>query len=325
MMGLFEIIYFAGYKAKKALDSARRKKLPAKVISIGNLTTGGTGKTPATMAIAREARARGLEPCILSRGYRGKEKGPVVVTRDMNWWEAGDEPLLMARRLGNVPVIKGADRYKSGMFAVLNLPTRPDVFILDDGYQHFKLHRDVNVLLVSSLNPFDNGRLLPMGHLREPLREMKRADVVVITKAEDVEQDLETVIREHNKTAPVLPSRYEPAFVRTFGGEEYPLQWLRGREVFAFSGIAEPAGFHNTVMAAGAILRGNRAFGDHHGFTKKDIESVLKAARRAQAPWIITTEKDIIRLREFQLPSNIVVLGAEFVVEKAFYDLVFGG
>lgn len=323
-MGIFEIIYFAGYQAKRAFDSIGRKRLPARVIGIGNLTTGGTGKTPAAMAVAREARARGMRPCILTRGYRGKRKGPVVVTQDMDWREAGDEPVLMASRMGDIPVIKGANRYKSGMFAVLNLPTRPDVFILDDGYQHFRLHRDVNVLLVSALNPFDNGRLLPMGHLREPLREMKRADVVVITKARHDTRDLEEVIRNHNKSAPVYTSQYEPVSVRTLWGEDHPLQWLRGREVFAFSGIAEPEGFHDTIMDAGANLRGNRAFGDHHQFTKQDIESVLKAARRAQAPWIITTEKDIMRLREFMLPRNVVVLGAEFAVEKAFYDLVFG-
>ena len=156
-MGPLEFLYYTGYKLKKSRDLKSRKRLPAKVISVGNITVGGTGKTPAVIAIARKAKEYGYLPCILTRGYRGSAKGPCFVSRGegplLGVDEAGDEPVLMAERLTGVPIVKGSDRYEAGMFALDCLDSPSLLFILDDGFQHRALHRDVDVLLIDGMNP----------------------------------------------------------------------------------------------------------------------------------------------------------------------------
>jgi tetraacyldisaccharide 4'-kinase len=164
----FEFLYFLGYSIKKLHALKNRKNLPCRVVSIGNLTLGGTGKTPAVIALAEEAKKRGFLPCILTRGYKGKTKGPCFVSRGdgplLSEYQAGDESILMAEKLQGVPIIKGENRYKAGMFAIQHLRSyNPDIvskllFILDDGFQHWILFRDKNILLVDGTNPFGNKR-----------------------------------------------------------------------------------------------------------------------------------------------------------------------
>jgi tetraacyldisaccharide 4'-kinase len=192
-MGIPEFLYSVGLSAKKAYSLSRRRRLPCRVISIGNITVGGTGKTPAAIALAGEAKKRGGSPVILTRGYKGSAKGPCFVTKGegplLNADEAGDEPVLMAERLKGVPIIKGSDRYEAGMFALQSLDPQLStlgsrLFILDDGFQHWKLSRDKDILLIDSGNPFGNRALLPLGKLREPLSAIERADIVVLTKCQ---------------------------------------------------------------------------------------------------------------------------------------------
>ncbi len=324
MMGLFEIIYYTGYRVKTARDLARCKRLPVRVISVGNITTGGTGKTPAVIAIAGEARARGFAPCVLTRGYKGRLKGPLLVSPGMQSADVGDEPLLMAEKLGDIPVVKGADRHASGMFAIENFSPPPDLFILDDGFQHRRLDRDLDILLVNALNPFDNMRLLPMGNLREPLNRMQRADAVVITKSGGVKTDgLTEFIGKFNPRAPVFFSGHSASSVTTPGGQERPVEWLTGRAVYAFSGIAEPESFIDALQALGADIKGNMAFRDHHAFTHRNISKIESSARGCGAEWIITTEKDIMRLKGLGLPDNLIALKIEFTVGRGFYGFVF--
>ena len=191
-MNLIEGLYYVGYSIRKYNDLKNQKKLPHKVISIGNITVGGTGKTPATIAIAEEAKKQGFVPIILTRGYKGKTKGPCFVSKGeeplLNEEDAGDEPLLMAEKLKGVPIVKGESRYDAGMFALSSLPLalRPNIFILDDGFQHWKLFRDKDILLIDGKNPFGNKRLLPIGQLREPVSAISRADIVVITKMDNL-------------------------------------------------------------------------------------------------------------------------------------------
>ena len=169
-MGLFEFIYYLGLRLDALRKRIIRHALPVKVISIGNITTGGTGKTPAAIALAAEARRRGLRPCILTRGYKAGVTGAVIIKDGMRPADVGDEPLLMAERFHfEIPVVVGRNRYRSGLHALANLHPPPDLFILDDGFQHRELRRDIDVLLINATDPFDNERLLPMGLLREPL------------------------------------------------------------------------------------------------------------------------------------------------------------
>src|SRR3990172_6618152 len=197
-MYLFEFLYYLGFSAKKHYSLGRQRRLPYRVISIGNLTTGGTGKTPATMALAEEAKKRGFRPVILTRGYRGKAKGPCFVTKGegplLALEDAGDEPFLMAERLSGIPIVKGGNRYEAGMFAVKELfgqsPQLPDglLFLLDDGFQHRGLYRNKDVVLIDAGNPFGGGRLLPFGGFTEPITAIAHSNVLVLTKTGNTKQ-----------------------------------------------------------------------------------------------------------------------------------------
>jgi tetraacyldisaccharide 4'-kinase len=339
-MGPLEFIYYLGYSFKKSRTLKDRKRLPRRVISIGNLTTGGTGKTPAVIAVAEEAKRRGFRPCILTRGYLGKAKGPCFVGRGdgalMSVDQAGDEAVLMAARLEGVPVVKGADRYEAGLFALRELMSQPSafspqtlLFILDDGFQHWKLCRDLDILLIDSTNPFGNKRLLPSGILREPMKEMERADIIVLTKTQKeadpdrTESALTREIRNYNLHAPIYSGSHRPAGLRPVSGRDMPLDVLEAKPVFAFCGIGNPASFRAALAEIGADVRGFRAFRDHHPYHRRDVSGIISEAQKCKADWIVTTEKDIMRLRDFDLPWSVAALGIEFEVEEAFYDRIF--
>ncbi len=183
-MNIIEYLYYAGYFIKKKNSLKKQRRLSHKVISVGNLTLGGTGKTPLVIALAQGAVKRGFKPCILTRGYKGKVKDPTFVSKGngaiINISEAGDEPVLMAQRLRNIEIIKGKDRYEAGL-----LSKKSDLFILDDGFQHWRLHRDVDIVLIDAVRGFGNKRLFPLGPLREPLSALKRGDIIVFTRGDD--------------------------------------------------------------------------------------------------------------------------------------------
>lgn len=339
-MTLFEFFYFLGYSLKKRYTLNRQKKLPRKVISVGNITLGGTGKTPATIALAKEAKERGLRPCILTRGYKGIAEGPCFVSRGegplLDEYRAGDEAVLMAEKLEGVPVVKGKNRYEAGMFALRSLPAAfsPDLFVLDDGFQHWYLFRDKDVLLVDGINPFGNRRLLPIGSLREPVNATARADVIMITKTgptglrdrEDRnrarEKGLVEELRKYNAEAPIFFADHRPSMFTRTSGDTFPLEWAKNRKFFGFCGIGNPESFKETLLCAGADLTGFRGFRDHYRYTRGDIGTIIKSAMRCGAGWIVTTEKDIMRLKGMDLPENLLALGIDFVTDREFYDKV---
>lgn len=337
-MNPLEHIYFAAHRVKTSLDLKAQRRLPVPVISVGNITTGGTGKTPAVIAIASQARERGLSPCILTRGYRGKLRGPMFVSAENYSADVGDEPLLTATLLHDVPVVKCPRRYEGGVFALENLTDRPGLFILDDGFQHRRLYRDLDVVLVSGISGFAEGKLLPLGRLREPLGGLARAHAIVITKSPSMDLDahgeLVKKIRFHNARVPLYVSSHVARRVTTevsrHAGqglgvlEPQPNGFLTGKDVFAMCGIAEPESFMRSLEAAGARVVGSRFFPDHYGYTPADIQDVAIKANSAGANWIMTTEKDIMRLRSIdRLPENLAALGVEFDVQQAFFDQIF--
>ena len=360
-----ELLYYFGSSLKKYQALQKQKRLPCRVISIGNLTLGGTGKTPAVISLAREAQKRGWKPCILTRGYRGKAPGPCFVSNGetllLNEHQAGDEALLIAGKLQEVPVVKGKDRYRSGMFALDSLPAnrKPDLFILDDGFQHWMLSRDKDVLLVDGTNPFGNRRLFPLGPLREPVKEAGRADIIVITKAESGDRQqlllnnqkpgdtpsltlpprgggmgggdrkeetglngLMEELQRLNPGAPVFHAGHRATGFLSARGESYPLEWGAGKEFFGFCGIGSPRSFEKSLIASGLRLSGLKAFRDHYRYSQADMEGIRREAEKKSADWIVTTEKDIMRLRSFVLPENLVSLLIEFTVDDRFYDAV---
>ena len=340
-----ELLYYLGYSVHRGYGTKKQKRLPARVISIGNITLGGTGKTPATIALTHEAKQRGFTSCILTRGYGGKAKGPCFVSRGegplMNAYDAGDEAFLMAEKLKGIPVVKGQNRYEAGMFALGNHrfpavnPASEWIFILDDGFQHWGLFRDIDILLVDGANPFGNRKLLPLGNLREPVSEIGRADLIVITNTPSLSggegeyhQRSEIMgtmkeIKQYNPTAPVFFSEHRPVAFATDAGDSFPLEWAKDRKFFGFCGIGNPQSFSKTLASTGADIKGLKTFRDHYRFTPDDMKTIAADAKKAGAAWIVTTEKDIMRLRGFDLPENLVALAIEFSVEKKLYDRVF--
>ena len=322
----------------------KRKKLPFKTISIGNITVGGTGKTPAAIAVAEEAKRRGFSPIVLTRGYRGSARGPCFVTKKLTADEAGDEPLLMADRLRDVPVVKGGDRYKSGIFAIEELAggkgpgatdgmetpqfTGPVLFILDDGFQHWGLHRDKDIVLIDSGNPFGNGMLLPIGRLREPLASLSRADIIVLTKQEKSGggPDIDNIIREirrYNPEAPLFCAEHAPVSLISLSGEKISLDRVSGKKIFGFCSVGSPESFKKTVESTGAGLAGFKAYRDHYSYSSRDILKIKEEAERCGADWIVTTQKDIIKIRGLDPPGNILVLEIEFSADTGFFEEIF--
>lgn len=323
-MGPFEFLYYLGYRLDKGWGKKRAKSLPRPVISVGNITLGGTGKTSLTTAIAMRAQDWGIMACVLTRGYKGKLAGPVLIKPGMKEEETGDEPLLMAQK--GICVVKCPDRYKGGLYALDNLKPAPDLFILDDGYQHWRLKRDLDVLIISADDPWGGEKMLPFGRLREPVSQIKRADLIIVNKCAEVAPFLEKEIRNHNQKAPIYPASYKPAHVLDTERNEYPLSWFRNKELYAFSGIGEPLSFRKTLAGTGAIIKEFRAFRDHHRFTMQDLDEIKRAAKGAGAMWIITTEKDIMRLArrgDGYSGEGMYALSVELGVTDAFYGDIF--
>jgi len=326
-MTIIQQFYYLGYCLKKWNSRHKQKRLPHKVISIGNITVGGTGKTPAAIAVAEEAKKRGYRPVILTRGYKGKAKGPCFVNAisgvGLSVEEAGDEPVVMARRLKDVPVVKSADRYEGAIFAARHLGQDgpPLLFILDDGFQHWQLCRDVDVVLVDGLDPFGNRKMLPVGPLRGPVSELKGADIIVITKVRN--EALAGEIKLITKNLPVHFASHEVTGLRGFDGI-VDMGLMKDKNIFAFCGIANPGSFRKTVSSLGCKIVEFKSYRDHYRYLQADMTDLEERGMRLGADFLITTEKDMVKLRELlRAPSNLLSLEIGFSVDKGFYDEVF--
>ncbi len=277
----------------------RRARLDAPVISVGNLTFGGTGKTPTVIALVRDLVRMGRRPAILTRGYKRRDDNQVVVTGPeprQGVDEVGDEPLEMARRLPGVPVVVDSDRERGGLEA---LRLGADVVVLDDGFQHLRLERDLDIVLVDAGDPWGGNRMPPLGRLREPRRTLERADAVLITKVpadwRPVVAEIEAVIDSIAPTLQVFVARLRPIRVRLPDGEIRGPECLAGRKVFAFAGVGRPEGFAAGLVEVGAEIVGSRWFPDHHDYGDEDLREVVAAAQAADAV-PVTTAKDAVKL-----------------------------
>ncbi len=267
-------------------------RLDCKVISIGNITTGGSGKTPMAIYLAERLLERGKKVAILSRGYKGKIKDVGVVCDGENILlgpeDAGDEPYLMAVRLKTVPVIVGRDRYKTGTYAVERF--NPDIILLDDGFQHIRLARDMDIVLIDLRRGFGNGYLFPMGILRESLRGLNRASFFMVKGNELQIANL----KKQNK--PIISFNYKPqAVINLLDNSRHNVDTLKGKKVVALSGIAEPKSFSETLKELGAIIIKEIIYPDHYFYTFDDLKKIKDAA--AEAEIIVTTEKDGVKLK----------------------------
>ncbi len=317
----------------------RSQHLGCVVIVVGNLTVGGTGKTPIVEKLARALHHCGRKVTVLSRGYKSKKEGilkkfwrwlihsescpPKVVSDGQKCFLssqiAGDEPYLLAKNLPNISVVVDKDRVKAGRYAIQNFDS--DTLILDDGFQYFQLRGTFYILLIDATNPFGNGSVLPRGILREPLRHMYRAQFIFITKSDQVAperiQALQRFIRRYNIKAPIFPCVHSPKYLQEVNGlQQLALKQLRGVKIAVMSGIASPKTFEQFLENEEASIVYCKHFMDHHNYTKDDIKEFFNEAKNLGAHWVVTTEKDAVRLEhfgKFALPFYYLRMEIEWV------------
>ncbi|MCY3727537.1 MAG: tetraacyldisaccharide 4'-kinase [Nitrospira sp.] len=298
-----------------------RRRLPCPVVSVGNLTVGGTGKTPITMWVAEKLLKQGKKPCILSRGYRRKSQRKFLLVSDgtsvlAGPLEAGDEPYLMATRCPGVVVAVGADRYELGRWVLSHIPI--DCFVLDDGFQHLSLRRDVNLLLVDSSQPAGIKALLPVGKLREPLGEARRASDIVLTRVEDesmIADVLDPIQAALGSAIDPITTRFAP---KTLMGasESIPLSDVRRKRALLFSGIGNPEQFRRMVTAFGAQVVDELVFRDHEAYGPSRVAEIYRHVERSRPDVVLTTEKDLIKVQSnwsVPIPLFAVCLELEFL------------
>src|SRR5580765_7495682 len=312
-------IFQAAIKARRFLYNVRILRdstLGVQVIAIGNLTVGGTGKTPVVEKFARELRDQGRNVAILSRGYRSKpppllerllnkillreDTTPPRVVSDgksllLDSETAGDEPYMLASKLKDVVVLVDKDRVKSGRYAIEKFGC--DTLLLDDGFQYWKLRgRRQDIVLVDRQQPFGNERLLPRGTLREPPSHISRASTIFITKSDGDAADLRKRLGELNPAASIIECIHHPLYLEdVFTGQRIGLEFLKGRKVASLSGIAQPESFEQSLVQQGADLVYARKFADHHRFTQLEVIKVINRSKKKAAEAIITTQKDAVR------------------------------
>jgi tetraacyldisaccharide 4'-kinase len=317
------IVQFRLWLYRKRL--LRERQVGCLVISIGNLTVGGTGKTPVVEKFVRALQSGGRRVAILSRGYKSKK--PPLLKRLVNRLGseqefvprivsdgkeilldshvAGDEPYMLASNLKDVIVLVDRDRVKSGLYAIEKMGC--DTLLLDDGLQYLRLKHRLDVVLVDRQAPFGTEHLLPRGTLREPPPNLKRASYIFITKsAQGVDnKDLVARIRRYNRTAEIIECTHRPQYLQhIYNGEQLPLEYLKGRYIGALSAIAQPESFEDALRKLGSKIELSRHFADHHRFSEKEIAGFIRRCVHRDVDAILTTEKDCVR---FPVIGNLEV------------------
>jgi len=319
VLRLLSFLYLAIVQVRLYLYRNRilkERQLGCLVISIGNLTVGGTGKTPVVEKFAKALQGGGRRVAILSRGYKSVDR-----RRKSTWWEklmaqgsenpprivsdgksvlldsatAGDEPYMLASNLKGVAVVVDKDRVKAGLHAIKNLDV--DTLLLDDGLQYLHLKHRLDIVLVDRQAPFGNEHLLPRGTLREPPRNLRRANYILITKCDGESNDeLVRRIRRYNRIAEIIECRHRPLYLKhVYKDERLPLEYLNGLYIGSFCGIAAPESFESGLRGLGANIELSRHFADHHRYTERELTQFVQRCVRRDVSAVITTEKDAVR------------------------------
>ncbi|MDR3317507.1 MAG: tetraacyldisaccharide 4'-kinase [Puniceicoccales bacterium] len=315
------------------------------VIVVGNITMGGTGKTPVAEYLAKLLLTMGRRPAIISRGYKSKgepryrkfwrwlthapDQAPKIVSDGktvlLDSEHAGDEPYMLAKNLQGVPVVVDKDRVKAGRYAIKRLGA--DILILDDGYQYLRLRSTLRMALVDKSNPFGNHYLLPRGILREPLSHLDRASCILLTKSDGKQNILlEQKIRKVNHKAQIIECYHKPCyFVAHPKGTICPLEMLKGKKVAIFCAIASPEGFERFILSLGANIIYKKRYIDHHRFTNNELEWINE--RSQEADFLLTTEKDAVRIADnfqFTMPFFYMRVEVQFLQNEAWIRKILG-
>jgi tetraacyldisaccharide 4'-kinase len=312
----------------------KTKNVACRVISIGNLTVGGTGKTPVVIMTAKMLKEAGYTVSVVSRGYRSRADTPLIVSDGsdvrVSPVEAGDEPHIIAHELPGIPVVVGKDRYRAAQLAIERF--KPHIIILDDAFQHRRLFRNVDVVTIDAENPFGNQHLLPRGILREPPQTLKRAQAVILTRFRDElnRDEIVNTVRNFNRTVPVFLSRHVPAGLRKPGSRDrIEVGEMCGKKIAALSNIANSDSFYRTLESLGAEIVVKHSMPDHHRYTASELECIVNSARNEGAEVLVMTAKDECNLpetRDVELIDTLVLdIEAVMVDEKDTYiDIIAG-
>lgn len=314
-LSLLSFGYGAGVLIRNGLYAAGLKTVYSPgvpTVAVGNITTGGTGKTPVVAWLTNWFSARGFSPAILSRGYRSLESGE------------NDEKLVLDRLCPGVPHLQNPDRIASARLAVSR--DSAQVLILDDAFQHRRIGRDLNLCLIDATNPWGYGYLLPRGLLREPRSELRRADLIIVTRCDQISHTaLESLVAEIQRWAkdvPIVQSRFAPTGWRTLDGRTLPLEECRTPSALAFCGLGNPAGFRQSLDASGCAIEEFVTFPDHHHYTSEDLETLKHAASDRNCSLLMTTLKDLVKLRAEAFPGlTVAALEITFDVIEGEADL----
>lgn len=295
--------YYAGLSLHKALYKRgifAIKNAPCMVISVGNITVGGTGKTPFTLFLANLLKEQGKRVAVIVRGYKSKDRR-ILISDGKNIFQdafqAGDEGYLLAKRLENIPVLKEKRRYLAVSHAYSRF--RPDVIILDDAFQHWALKRDLDIVLLDAERPFSNGHLLPRGKLREPISALARADTIVLTKINEnkIVEELKVYLKERFHNTPIFIADYVLESLVSIDGTFYPLNYLKDEPVLTFCAISKPEGFKHTCSRLGVKIKEFMVYPDHYYYGLDDLAFLQKKAKSSKANLLLTTEKDAVKIR----------------------------
>jgi tetraacyldisaccharide 4'-kinase len=318
-MGLRSLLYRHGL--------FRSHRLPVQVVSVGNLTLGGTGKTPMVLHLAKLLAEHGKKPAVISRGYGGQAREPVNVVSDghallLPASMAGDEPRLLAENLPKLPVLTGRERVVACQAALDRFGS--DCLLLDDGFQHLACRRDLDLVLFQSDSLLGNQRVFPGGPLREPMSALARAHAFVITGVDETTRDpalaFQSFLQQNFPGRPVFTAGYrKEALLQLVDRQTVPVSFSESGPLFAFCGLAKPESFHHTLMAEGLNVAGFKSFQDHHFYTASDLAHLEDLARQAGAVGLVTSEKDAVKLiGEGRVSIPLYYLKVSLSVQEGF-------
>jgi tetraacyldisaccharide 4'-kinase len=298
----------------KGLCTVRRVDVP--VVAVGNMTAGGTGKTPVVELLVTMVKARGLVPAVISRGYGRASRGVVIVADRnsvrVNAEAGGDEPVQLASRFPGVPVVVGEHRYDAALTAVCECGA--EFIISDDGFQHRWLHRDCDLVVVDGTSSLWSEPMLPAGMRREPMQALKRAGIVALTgvTANDDVAGYTQGLRQWYDGPVITMDRSYAGLFEPHSGTMLPVEKLTRARCYCFSAIGNPGRFTRDVVAAGAVVAGERRFRDHHQYSHRELQEIVRAAHTADADTLLTTEKDLVRIQS--MPGGLDLLGGPIPV-----------
>jgi len=293
------------------------RTLPTKIISVGNITAGGTGKTPMVIYLVEKLKERGKRVAILSRGYGRKTAGTQLVTDGKtsvdDWRNFGDEATLMAEKLKGTPIVVDENRYRGGLFLVDKF--KPDVIILDDGFQHRSLDRNIDIVLLNSQDERRDYKLIPYGKLREPIQHLKRADILVFTKTNITDPKPYLMRVSARLSIPTIKSHIKASNTLYNGKKSVPVH--KNNRTVAVSALGDHKGFHKTLEQIGLEVVEKITFLDHHDYVQKDINKIIDKAEIHKADIIVTSEKDLVKLKKYNFGKHeLFSLPIQFKIES---------